>query len=155
MSRIASTIFAAIIGLGAAGLGTSSVQAADLARYPEYSSYSGLCSNAWVLNRITSRFSHQVRNVPHLPQVAINDFQRIYETRYEPSDENHPIGRTYCGATVTLSDGRDRSIWYLVEEGMGFASIGNNVEFCVAGFDRWYVYNGGFNGDQVGCRVLR
>lgn len=153
MSRIASTFFAAIIGLGAAGLGTASVQAADLAT--TYSDYSGLCSNASVLNRITSRFSHQVRYVPNLPQVAITDFQRIYETRYQPSDEDHPIGRTYCGATVTLSDGRDRSIWYLVEEGMGFASIGNNVEFCVAGFDRWYVYNGGYRGDQVGCRILR
>ena len=31
---------------------------------------------------------------------------------------------------------------------MGFASIGDNVEFCVAGFDRWMVYNGR-------CRVLR
>ena len=35
-----------------------------------------------------------------------------------------------------------------IEEGMGFASIGDNVEFCVSGFDRWMVYNGR-------CRVLR
>ena len=31
---------------------------------------------------------------------------------------------------------------------MGFASIGDGVEFCVSGFDRWNVYNSG-------CRVLR
>jgi hypothetical protein len=31
---------------------------------------------------------------------------------------------------------------------MGFAGMGDNVEFCVSGFDRWYVYNGR-------CRVLR
>ena len=62
--------------------------------------------------------------------------------------EDRPIGRRYCGATVILSDGHDRDIWYLIEEGMGFASIGDNVEFCVSGFDRWYVYNGR-------CRVLR
>jgi capsid protein len=49
---------------------------------------------------------------------------------------------------VVQSDGADRDIWYLIEEGMGFASIGDNVEFCVSGFDRWYVYNGR-------CRVLR
>lgn len=148
MSRVASTIFAAMIGLGAAGLGTASVQAADLARYSDNSGYSGMCSNASVLNRITSRFGYQVRHVPNLPQVAIDDFQGIHENRYQPASENSPIGRTYCGATVLLSDGSDRSIWYLVEEGMGFASIGNNVEFCVSGFDRWYVYNGH-------CRVLR
>ena len=31
---------------------------------------------------------------------------------------------------------------------MGFVGIGDNVEFCVSGFDRWMVYNGR-------CRVLR
>ena len=62
--------------------------------------------------------------------------------------DNWPIGRRYCGATVALSDGHDRDIWYLIEEGQGFASIGDNVEFCVSGFDRWMVYNGR-------CRVLR
>jgi len=65
-----------------------------------------------------------------------------------PAQEDRPNYFTLCGATVTLSDGRDRSVWYLIEEGQGFASIGNNVEFCVAGFDRWLVYNGR-------CRVLR
>jgi capsid protein len=147
MSRVASTIFAAMIGLGTALSGASSVQAADLSVGSDYSD-PGICGNAAVLNRITSRFSYQVRHVPNLPQVAITDFQRIHEHRYEPADENHPIGRRYCGATVVLSDGGDRDIWYLIEEGMGFASIGDNVEFCVSGFDRWYVYNGR-------CRVLR
>jgi capsid protein len=147
MSRVASTIFAAMIGLGAAVLGAGSAQAADLSGGSDYSD-PGICGNASVLNRITSRFSYQVRHVPNLPQVAITDFQRIHEHRYLPADENHPIGRRYCGATVVLSDGADRDIWYLIEEGMGFASIGDNVEFCVSGFDRWYVYNGR-------CRVLR
>ncbi len=147
MSRVASTIFAATIGLGAAGLGAGSAQSADLSVGSDYSD-PGICGNASVLNRITSRFSYQVRHVPNLPQVAITDFQRIHEHRYLPADENHPIGRRYCGATVVLSDGAGRDIWYLIEEGMGFASIGDNVEFCVSGFDRWYVYNGR-------CRVLR
>ena len=72
---------------------------------------------------------------------------------------DRPIARRYCGATVELSDGRRRDIWYLIEERMGFATLldgfhlanetrGSNVEFCVAGFDRWMVYNGA-------CRVLR
>ena len=146
MSRIASIFLAATTSLGAVALGAGSAQSADLSG--SYGADSGLCSSASVLNRITSRFAHQVRHVPNLPQVAITDFQRIHEHRYEAADENHPIGRTYCGAKVTLSNGHDRDIWYLVEEGMGFASIGNNVEFCVSGFDRWNVYDGR-------CRVLR
>jgi capsid protein len=120
---------------------------------------SGICATPSVLKRITGRFAYQVKHVPNLPDVAIEDFQRIHEHRYEPADENHPIARRYCGATVLLSDGSSRDIWYLIEERMGFATLldgfglanetrGSNVEFCVSGFDRWMVYNGA-------CRVLR
>ena len=80
--------------------------------------------------------------MPNLPNVQITDFQHIHEHRYLPAQEDRPIGRRYCGATVILSDGQGRDIWYLIEEGQGFAWIGDNVEFCVSGFDRWYVYNG-------------
>ena len=59
--------------------------------------------------------------MPNLPQVAITDFQNIHEHRYLPAGEERPIGRRYCGATVVLSDGDSRDIWYLIEEGQGFA----------------------------------
>ncbi|MGF7006044.1 hypothetical protein [Aminobacter sp. BE322] len=147
MSRVASTILAAILGAGAAMLATGAAGAADLAVGADYGD-PGVCGSASVLNRITERFSYQVRHVPNLPDVSITDFQRVHEHRYLPADEDHPIARRYCGATVALSDGGSRDVWYLIEEGMGFASIGDNVEFCVSGFDRWYVYNGR-------CRVLR
>ena len=150
MTRFARSALAALISLCTpfgTSLGfTQAAQAADLAVYSEEDS--GICGEAWVLNKITSRFSYQVRHVPHLPDVAITDFHRIHQHRYLPASEEWPIGRRYCGATVALSDGRDRAIWYLIEEGQGFASIGDNVEFCVSGFDRWMVYNGR-------CRVLR
>lgn len=106
------------------------------------------CDDQGILNRIVSKFRHQVRNVPNLPDVDIVDFHRVHEHRNYVAKEKWPIARRYCGATVELSDGRRREMWYLIEEGMGFASIGDNVEFCVSGFDRWYVYNGR-------CRVLR
>ena len=109
----------------------------------------GICADPSVRSRIAGRCLYQGRHVPHLPDVAITDFRRIRERRYLPAlGEKRPIARLYCGATVALSDGRERSIWYLVESGQGFASIGDNVEFCVSGFDRWMVYNGR-------CRILR
>jgi capsid protein len=149
MTRFAKSALAAMISLCtpvAATLGvTQAVQAADLT---VYSDDDGVCGQPWVLSKITSRFSYQVHHVPHLPQVQITDFSRIHQHRYYPANDTWPIGRRYCGATVSLSDGRDRTIWYLIEEGQGFASIGDNVEFCVSGFDRWMVYNGR-------CRVLR
>ena len=145
MTRFARTFIAALVAL-TAPLGVPAVKAADLAT--DYSDDGGACGEAWVLNKITKRFDYQVHHVPNLPDVSITDFRRIHQHRYLPSSEQWPIGRRYCGATVALSDGRARDIWYLIEEGQGFASVGNNVEFCVSGFDRWMVYNGR-------CRVLR
>lgn len=146
MNRFATLAIAAAALFGAVNSPVGVASAADLTG--TYADESGVCGDAWVLRAITHRFRHQVQNVPHLPDVEITDFRRIHQHRYLPVRERYPIARRYCGATVALSDGRDRDIWYLIEEGQGFASIGDNVEFCVSGFDRWFVYNGR-------CRVLQ
>jgi capsid protein len=109
---------------------------------------SAQCADTSVLKRISRKFDHQVRHVPHLPQVAIVSFETIHEHRYLPSLESRPIARRYCNATAWMTDGRKRQVWYLIETGQGLAGMGDNVEFCVAGFDRWNVYNGH-------CRILR
>ncbi len=147
MTRLIRTAFAIMLGLGSAvGATVTPTVAADLSVYVEDS---GVCGEPSVLRKITSRFRHQVRHVPNLPQVEITDFRMIHQHRYLPAlGEERPIARRYCGATVDLSHGGSRDIWYLIESGQGFASIGDNVEFCVSGFDRWFVYNGR-------CRVLR
>jgi hypothetical protein len=106
------------------------------------------CDDAHVLKRITSKFRHQAKNVHHDDTLAINAYGNIHEHRYREKREDRPIARRYCGADVTLSDGRERTLWYLIERGAGFASIGDNVEFCVSGFDRWNVYDNA-------CRILR
>ncbi len=147
MTRFIKPVLAALIGLASSLAAAPVSLAADLQSYV-YESDPGVCGESWVLNRITNRFRYQVTHVPHLEDVSIVDFRGIHEHRYLPAREDRPIGRRYCGATVALSNGRDRTVWYLIEEGQGFASMGDNVEFCVAGFDRWLVYNGR-------CRVLR
>ncbi|WP_367944396.1 hypothetical protein [Aquamicrobium sp.] len=109
----------------------------------------GICGNQAVLNRITSRFRHQVHHVPNLPNVAIADFHRIRESLHQPKIAGErPIDRRYCHAKADMTDGRSRDVWYVIERPMGFAGLGSNVEFCVSGFDRWNVYDGR-------CRVLR
>lgn len=154
MNRLVAFALAAAMTASSVFTGPTVALAADLGA-GSYAEYSGACSQGWVLRAIRHRFRHQVTHVPNLPDVSIVDFSRIHENRYIPFSEgnvpfadNRPIGRTYCGATVGLSDGYSRDIWYLIEEGQGFAGVGDNVEFCVSGFDRWYVYNGH-------CRVLR
>lgn len=106
------------------------------------------CDDDRILSTIESKFRYQVRHVPHLPQVSIEQWRGIQERRSQPYSGNWPIARRYCAATVDLSDGHSRKIWYLIEDNMGLVGFGDNVEFCVAGFDRWKVYNGA-------CRVLR
>lgn len=106
------------------------------------------CADPGILASIQSKFDHQVRNIPHLPDVSIDGFRKIHQHRYLPAKEKWPVARRYCGATAELSDGRERYVWYLIEKPWGYAGVGNNVEFCVTGFDRWYVYSGR-------CRVLR
>jgi capsid protein len=138
---------AAALAVSLASLNAPSVQAADYIQVAPADA--GFCSKAGVLSRIQSKFRHQVTHVPNLPNVAIVDFQNIHLRRWLPAiPEGRPIARLYCGATVQLSDGMQRPVWYLVEEGMGLAGTGYNVEFCVDGFDRWNVYSGA-------CRILR
>lgn len=157
MRQIARSLLAAMMALAPVSIATPSMSADALYSAPY--DYSGACSNGGVLKRIKSRFSYQVKHVPNLPDVSILEFHNIHENRYEPAYEQSPIARRYCGATVVLSDGNQRDVWYLIEEKMGFSTLaagfglanethGSNVEFCVSGFDRWFFYNGA-------CRVLR
>ena len=100
------------------------------------------CHDAHVIKRIGKIFAHRMKHVYHsdLEIVTVN---RIHQRRYEPKTEwSRPIARRYCGATAKLSDGRKRSMWFLIEERMGFASLGDNVEVCVSGFTRWKEYGG-------------
>ncbi len=147
MNRTANVALSAMLA-AASSMPVGRTFAADYIQPYQEAPGPGPCSDGWVLGTISSRFDYQVKHVPNLPQVSILEFHRIYQRRYEPASEDWPIPRVYCVAQVALSDGLSRDIWYLVEYGQGFASIGDNVEFCVAGFDRWMVYNGG-------CRVLR
>lgn len=129
----------------AAPIVTSPVIAADMT-YGEAPSND--CSDARVLNRIVSRFQIQAREVHKRPELAIAEVRSTYETRFLPQETNASFARRYCKGQAYMSDGQSRSIWYLLEYGAGFASLGNNVEFCISGLDRWNVY-----GAQ--CNVLR
>lgn len=138
-----------------AGL-SSAAQAADYIRSAPasaatqmvQSNNAGICQHQSVLKAISYQFEYQIRHIPELPKVSISSIGNIYQSRYEPKENPVGIARHYCGATALLSDGQSRSVWYLIEEGQGFASLGNNVEACVEGFDLWRVYDGR-------CRTLR
>lgn len=105
------------------------------------------CSQPHLLNYIQSRFVWTDRHVLRRG-LRIDAIDRARETHREPTTPKHQIGRIHCQATALMNDGRQRQIWYMIETGMGFASINDNVEFCIAGLDPWKVYG-------AWCRSVR
>jgi hypothetical protein len=104
------------------------------------------CTSGSVLARLTERSNWAERTAFHygseIDHIA-NASERTVES-FGPA----PILRRYCRATAEMSDGRKRTVHYRIEKGMGLAGTGYKLEFCVAGRDRWRVFNGN-------CRVLR
>ena len=105
------------------------------------------CGDPAILKTVAKRFHHQSHEVHH-DRLTIDIFDDVHQHRYYPAKELRPIARRYCGATAVLSDGRRKTLWYFIETHAGFAGWGDNVEFCVSGFDKWNVYN-------AYCRVAR
>ncbi len=103
------------------------------------------CNNSGVLKTIDARFDHAFLN---RDVIAIDSISKVHQHRLINATERSPIARRYCGAVATMSDGRERTMWYLIEDGMGLAGIGDNVEFCVSGLDPMKAYDGR-------CRVLK
>jgi len=88
-----------------------------------------------------SEYSHAYRGVD---LVSVDRIREKLTEYYGP----RPIPRRYCSARAMLSNGKNVSMPYLIEEGMWVAGTRWNVEFCATGYDRWHVYGGS-------CRVLR
>ena len=107
------------------------------------------CDSPGVLRRITNRFRMLDANVLD----AGLSIEEIYDVRengfnYTPRTEIQLIERRFCQGRVAMSDGKTRSIWFLIESGQGFAGYGDNVEFCIAGLDPWHIYG-------AHCRSVR
>ncbi|MDM7851584.1 phage portal protein [Pseudochrobactrum kiredjianiae] len=145
MSLRTAFAFALFAGLSAGSF--SQAQAADyIATSP--AAISPVCQEQGVINRAVAQFDRLVRGVPEMPAVSINAVSNVSATRFDPKTYPSGIERHYCRATAVLSNGENRNMWYMVEKTQGFASMGSNVESCVDGFDKWFVYDGR-------CRVLR
>ncbi|RDL52276.1 hypothetical protein BLJAPNOD_03435 [Ensifer sp. M14] len=103
-------------------------------------SYSaGVCGDASVLGFITSRFEYRATNYLHA-NLSIAEIRNMGQNRLELRDYTHRVEREYCRATAVMTDGEQRSLYYLIERNWGFAGIGRSIEFCVGGLDPWYVY---------------
>ena len=104
------------------------------------------CADARMLARIAKRFAWAERHT----------WQRGYEIddiegpglRYTVFNGPSTIRHRHCRATALMTNGARRTLFYTVSAGMGLASIGHGVDFCLAGLDPWRVHG-------AACRSLR
>ena len=104
------------------------------------------CQNSGVLGRIMERFAWAERHTWQRGFVMAS----LYNARLSghPFFEPGLIERTYCMADSVMTNGETRTVYYAIEFGQGFASLGNYVDFCVLGLDPWRVHD-------AGCRTVQ
>lgn len=97
------------------------------------------CDDPLVLNRIKLRTPKET-HLTTRHALYVEEFGHARENQYVPRHGRNQIAQRFCQVPATLSDHSHRTIYYLVETPMGFAGIGHNMEFCIAGLDPWYVH---------------
>ncbi|MDQ0327486.1 hypothetical protein J2R99_003355 [Rhodopseudomonas julia] len=145
-------LFLALGAVLGACLAQPQAHAADLARGYDAGVYAVApaqptsCDQPAVLNRIMERFAWAEKNTWHRGLLIDN----VVEPRLRYTDGTAPgrIMNDRCEARALMSDGTMRSVYYIVQENMGFASLGRGIDFCVLGLDPWRVYD-------AGCSTMR
>lgn len=106
------------------------------------------CDAPQVLTYIQKRFQWTDR-VLLKRGLAIDSITHAHTNRIKPElGEEWPVGRLYCHGTAHMNDGHRRTIWWLIEEGWGFAGLRDNLEFCIDGLDPLRVHG-------AWCRSVR
>jgi hypothetical protein len=106
-----------------------------------------LCANKRVLRQIVDRFAWAENRTWHRGFVIarLENPQLRYDV---PAEEVGMVPRRYCEARAVMTNGETYTVYYTTEEELGFASIGDYVDFCVLGLDPWRVHDGF-------CRTVR
>jgi hypothetical protein len=105
---------------------------------PNYSAKVPLCEEREPLNMIRRRFGTKEGKFWN-SDLKIVGFDRIEEVAWQPWAPG-TIPRRFCKASVLVSDGVRRSMYYSITEDGGMIGIGIGVEFCVVGLDREWAY---------------
>ena len=103
------------------------------------------CTDAGVLSTIMDRFAWGSAHVEKR-SLALVGFRDIREVKLEVNGTSLYAQR-WCAARVALDDGTRSTVTYRIDRAAGFAAPGyldrpDDVEFCVAGHDPWFVHDG-------------
>jgi hypothetical protein len=113
---------------------------------PRYSAKVPLCEERDPLKMIERRFSTKEGKFWN-SDLKIVGIERIQEVEWQPWAPG-TIPRRFCSASVLISDGVRRSMYYSITEDAGMLGVSYGVEFCVVGLDREWSY-------QPACRLAK
>ena len=105
------------------------------------------CDAPQVFSHIKERFQWTDRYLLTLG-LSIERIEKAHLNRARIGSEYWTIPRLYCHGVAHMNDGTERPIWWLIEGGMGFAGLGDNLEFCISGLDPLKVHG-------AWCRSVR
>jgi hypothetical protein len=133
-----------LIALSLLAPGTTA-QAADLTVRQQVE-IDPLCGDRHVLARIMERFAWAEQNTWRRGF----EMASLLNPRLRHTDLDGPslISRVYCQADAQMTNQLQHTVYYAIEAEMGFASVGNGIDFCVLGLDPWYVHDDA-------CRTVR
>jgi hypothetical protein len=97
-----------------------------------------LCEEHGPLKSIERRFSTKEGKFWN-SDLKIIGFEKIREVSWQPWAPG-TIPRRFCSASVLVSDGLRRSMYYSITEDTGMIGVSYGVEFCVVGLDREWSY---------------
>jgi hypothetical protein len=96
------------------------------------------CDDPAILKRIESRFDWAEQRTWHRG-FEIDEIVAP-RLRYQVLNGPSIILHDHCIGDAVMTDGSVRTLVYAVSRGMGFASMGDGVSFCVQGLDPWRVF---------------
>jgi hypothetical protein len=138
-------LFAALLGFCATARAQQFTTPAE-ERFSPYYEKLPACDNTWVTGRISDRFQEKESSYWH-SELTIHGYDRFREIGFRANGTGY-IPRRYCMARATMSDGKERTIIYDIQEDLGIIGWGYGVEWCVVGLDRNFAYS-------PACSVLR
>ncbi|MDD9910624.1 MAG: hypothetical protein OXR62_13160 [Ahrensia sp.] len=151
MKTVVALFFASLASLIVAKASAALID--PLIRFPSFPQ----CHDAKVLKQVIKRFNWaedetwkrgfhltEIRRARERTVLGESDFaeRHVTDDYFDTPMSERLIPRRYCRGHAILTNGKHPTLFYLIEGGQGLAGTSYNVEFCLAGYDRWREFDG-------------
>ncbi|SEP80348.1 hypothetical protein SAMN05216548_101530 [Faunimonas pinastri] len=148
--KLRSLLSASLLLAGLPAIAAAPALAADMPYYATetttVTAVPSQCADTGILSRIEDHYNWSDQHTWHRGILIA----ALQEPRPQVGGVDNPsmIPKERCTARAVFNNGQSRPVYYVIEKGMGYASVGRGVDFCVDGLDPWRVHDGD-------CRTVR